>query len=161
MDVSGYLKLGGHIVMRRTTAIWRRLPKMGRQLPTRHLRPCATIVMFVFWENWRHWNIPFRDYLTFSFPRRLEIGRELGHSAWYGRWRAGVGAKLEWDVTRNSEVAYVSRWCIKKKKKMARERFWPSVTRKGFQRNKYATCGLRVTLQYQSYHNVPIRLSVV
>ena len=42
MDVSGYLKLGGHIVMRRTTAIWRRLPKMGKQLPTRHLRPCAT-----------------------------------------------------------------------------------------------------------------------
>ena len=43
MDVSGYLKLGGHIVMRRTTAIWRRLPKMGRQLPTRHLRHCATV----------------------------------------------------------------------------------------------------------------------
>ena len=34
-------------------------------------------------------------------------------------------------------------------------------TRKWFRRDKYATCGLRVTLQYHSYHNVPIRLSVL
>ena len=41
------------------------------------------------------------------------------------------------------------------------KRFWPFFTRKWFRRDKYATCGLRVTLQYHSYHNVPIRLSVL
>ena len=39
------------------------------------------------------------------------------------------------------------------------KRFWPFFTRKWFRRDKYATCGLRVTLQYHSY--VPIRLSVL
>ena len=41
------------------------------------------------------------------------------------------------------------------------KQFWPFFTRKWFRRDKYATCGLRVTLQHHSYHNVPIRLSVL
>ena len=45
------------------------------------------------------------------------------------------------------------------KKHRSPERFWPSFTRKWFRRNKHATFGLRVTLQYHSYPDVPIRLS--
>ena len=41
------------------------------------------------------------------------------------------------------------------------KRFWPFFTRNCFGLDKYATCGLRVTLQHHSYHNVPIRLSVL
>ena len=47
------------------------------------------------------------------------------------------------------------------KKHRSPEPFWPSNTRKWFRRNKYTTCGLRVTLQYHSYHNGPTRLSVL